>query len=168
MGAELKGGGHAAVENVTTEAYSDVEVELDFQFQGSSGFNLTFNQDKFKGSHAGHICRAVVRNNSIILRDGLTGVFQNDIFEARKAKKETPQMKALLKTKESIVKHKFQKGKWYHLLVRVQGDKMTFFLDGKKVNELRSEGVAHATKNKLGIVTPGQAMYYDNLKILVP
>lgn len=42
------------------------------------------------------------------------------------------------------------------------------FIDGKPVGSLRSEGIAHATKNKIGLVTPGQEMLYDNVVVKVP
>ena len=35
----------------------DVVVEFKFMLDGSTGFNAVFDDQKFKGSHAGHICR---------------------------------------------------------------------------------------------------------------
>lgn len=168
IGREQQGGGHAAVENVMTKPYGDVEVVLDFKMEGSPGFNLTFNQHKYKETHAGHICRAVIRTNGITLRDGATGNFKNSIYKKVKAKQLDAKTKALLKTKQKNIPYKFKKGKWYNLLVRIQGDEMTVFLDGKMLGKHRSDGYAHATKDKLGIVTPKSEMHYDNLKILVP
>lgn len=159
---------HNAVDSVTTKAYSDVEVTLDFQFSGSPLFVIAFNEHKFKGSHAGHICRVVVTPKRVVLRDGKTGVFKNDIFELRNSGSLDSKTKALLKTKEVMTKVNFEQDKWYQLLVRIQGDRMTLFVDGKKISELKSEGIAHQTKNKLSLVTSKQAMHFDNFKITAP
>ncbi len=169
VGLKPKTADHNAVDTVITKSYGDVEVELDFKFAGSPLFVVAFNEHKFKGSHAGHICRVVITPKQVTLRDGKTGVFQNDIFKQRRSgKKPDEKLKALLKSKQSVIKMKFEQGKWYHLLVRIQGDQMTAFIDGEKVNTLKSAGVAHATKNKLSLVTAKQAMNFDNLKILAP
>ena len=168
VGLMPKTANHNAVDTVITKSYSDVEVKIDFKFAGSPMFVVAFNEHKFKGSHAGHICRVVITQKKVTLRDGKTGVFQPDIMKQRKAKKVDDKLKALLKTKQSVIKQKFEQGKWYHLLVRVQGDQMTAYIDGKKVNTLKSSGIAHATKNKLSLVTKDQAMNFDNLKILAP
>lgn len=159
---------HNAVDSVQTEAYSDVEVLLDFQFSGSPLFVVAFNEHKFKGSHAGHICRVVVTPKRVTLRDGKTGVFKNEIFDKRKSGQLDNKTKALLKTKEVMTKVNFEQDKWYHLLVRIQADRMTLYVDGKKISELVSDGIAHPTKNKLSIVTSKQAMRFDNFKILAP
>ena len=168
VGLKPKTADHNAVDSVQTKSYSDVEVALDFKFSGSPMFAVAFNEHKFKGTHAGHICRVTVTPKQITLRDGKTGVFNNAIFEMRKAGKQDEKTKALLKTKQAGFKTNFEQGKWYHLLVRIQGDKMTVFIDGKQLGEFKSAGIAHATKNKLALVTAKQAMNFDNLKILVP
>jgi len=168
IGLKPKDADHNAVDSVRTKAYSDVEVSLDFQFAGSPLFVVAFNEHQFKGSHAGHICRVVVTPKQVSLRDGKTGVFKNEIFERRKSGPLDSKTKALLKTKEVTTKVNFEQDKWYHLLVRIQGDRMTLFVDGKKISELKSEGIAHQTKNKLSLVTSKQAMHFDNFKITAP
>ncbi len=168
VGLKPKDADHNAVDSVRTEPYSDVEVSLDFQFSGSPLFVVAFNEHKFKGSHAGHICRAIVTPKKVTLRDGKTGVFKNGIFEARRAGRLDVKTEALLKTKQTITQANFEQGKWYHLLIRIQGDRMTLFVDGKKISELKSEGIAHQTKDKLSLVTFGQTMHFDNLIITVP
>jgi hypothetical protein len=45
---------------------------------------------------------------------------------------------------------------------------MQAFIDGKLVGSLRSEGIAHATKDKIGLVAPGQEINYDNVVIKIP
>lgn len=168
VGIEQKGGGHAAVHSIVLKPFSDVELDVDLQFAGSKVTNLTFNQNGFNESHAGHICRAIVSLTEVILRDGKTGVFKNEIFEMQKAKTMDDATKELLKTKEARFPVKLETNKWYSVSVRIQGDLMQAFIDGKLIGSLRSEGVAHATKDKIGLVTPGQEMLYDNVVVKVP
>lgn len=168
VGIEEKGGGHAAVHSFSLKPFSDVELDVDLQFAGSKITNLTFNQNGFNESHAGHICRVVLSPTEVILRDGKTGVFKNEIFEMNKAGKLDAATKELLKTKEARFPVKLETNKWYSVSVRIQGDLMQAFIDGKLTGSLRSEGIAHATKDKIGLVAAGQEMYYDNVVVKVP
>lgn len=168
VGIEETDGGHAAVHSITLPKFSDVELNVDLKFEGSRLTNLSFNESGFKGSHAGHICRVVVSPNKIILRDGKTGVFENKIHAMRKAKTVDAATEALLKTKEASFPVQLEKGTWYSVTVRIQGDVMTAYIDGKRIGSLKSDGIAHATKNKIGLVTPKQEMHYDNVKVLIP
>lgn len=169
QGVELKGGGHAAVHQLLTEPYSDVELTVDLKFAGSPYTNLTFNQHKFKGSHAGHLCRVVVSPNRVTLRDGKTGVFNNEIFKKRRAgEKLTPEEQALLKRSQAVFPVKLQKDKWYTVTVRIKGDLLQAFIDGNLIGSLRSPGIAHQTKDKIGLVTPKQSVHYDNVIVKVP
>jgi len=168
VGIEQKDGGHAAVHSITLEPFSDVELKVDIKFEGSKLTNLTFNQNGFKQSHAGHICRAVVTPTRIILRDGKTGVFKNEIHEKRQAGPLDAATKALLKTKEASFPVKLKQGEWYSVTVRIKGDVMQAFIDDKLVGSLRSEGIAHATKDKIGLVAPKQEMCFDNVVVKVP
>lgn len=168
VGIEQKGGGHAAVHSFSLKPFSDAELNVDLKFAGSKITNLTFNQNGFKETHAGHICRVVMSPTEVILRDGKTGIFKNEIFEMSKAGKLDAATKELLKTKEARFPVKLETNKWYSVSVRIQGDLMQAFIDGKLIGSLRSEGIAHATKDKIGLVTAGQEMHYDNVTVKVP
>lgn len=168
IGVEEKDGGHAAVHSVVLDSFSDVELQLDLRFAGSWATNLTFNEGGFKGSHAGHICRVVLSKSKVILRDGKTGVFKNEIYEMRKAGKADAATKALLKTKEASFPVKLKEDTWYAVTIRIKGDLIQLLIDGKQLGSFRSEGIAHATKNKIALVTPKQEMHYDNVVIKVP
>ncbi len=45
---------------------------------------------------------------------------------------------------------------------------MQAFIDGKLIGSLQSPGVAHATKDKIGLVTPKESIHYDNVIVKVP
>lgn len=169
QGVELEGGGHAAVHQLKTEPYSDVELTVDLKFEGSPYTNLTFNQHKFKGSHAGHLCRVVVSPTKVTLRDGKTGVFNNEIFKKRQNKEKlTEAEQEILERSQAVFPVKLKKGQWYTVTVRIKGDQMQAFIDGKLIGSLRSPGIAHPTKDMIGLVTPKQSIHYDNVKVRVP
>ncbi|HAH45577.1 MAG TPA: hypothetical protein DCM07_12120 [Planctomycetaceae bacterium] len=169
QGVELKDGGHAAVHQLKTEPYSDVELTVDLKFAGSPSTNLTFNQHKFDGSHAGHLCRELVSPTKIILRDGKTGVFNNEICKKRQSKEKlTPEEQAILKKTQAVFPVKLEKNKWYTVTVRIKGDLMQAFIDGRLIGSLQSPGIAHATKDKIGLVTPKESIHYDNVIVKVP
>ncbi len=168
VGIEQKNGGHAAVHSIKLDPFSDVELNVDIRFEGSRATNLTFNQHKFKESHAGHICRVIISPKKIILRDGKTGIFKNEIFEMKKAGPLDAATKALLKTKEAGFPVKLKPDQWYSITVRIKDDVMQALIDGKLVGSLRSEGIAHATKDKIGLVAPKQEMHFDNIVVKVP
>lgn len=168
QGVELKDGGHAAVHQLLTKPYSDVELTVDLKFAGSPSTNLTFNQHKFKGSHAGHLCRVVVSPTKVTLRDGKTGVFNNEIFKKRRSKEKlTAEEQAILKKSQAVFPVKLEKDKWYTVTVRIKGDLMQAFIDGKLIGSLQSPGIAHATKDKIGLVTPKESIHYDNVIVKV-
>ena len=169
VGIEEKDGGHAAVHQLRVEPCSDVELTVDLKFEGSKSTNLTFNQHRYKESHAGHICRVVVSRNNIILRDGKTGVFNNEIFKKRRSgKKLDEKTQALLNRSQARFPVKLKEGKWYTVNVRIKGDLMQAFIDGELVGSLHSPGIAHKTKDKIGLVTPKQSIHYDNIVVKVP
>lgn len=168
VGIEQKDGGHASVNSFSLEKFGDVELSVDIKFEGARLTNLTFNETGFKGSHAGHICRAVVSPTKLTLRDGKTGVFENSIRAMRQAGTVDDATKELLKTKEATFPLKLEKGKWYTITIRIKGDVMQAFIDGRLIGSLQSEGIAHPTKNKIGLVTPGQEMHFDNVRVRLP
>lgn len=159
---------HASVNSLVLPPFSDVEVSLKFKFEGSPLFTIAFNDSKYKGSHAGHICRVAIKMKQISLRDGKTGIFNNEIYAKKKAGTLDDKAKAILKATQKNIPFKFQKGKWYNLVIRIQGDAMQVSVDGKVAGYFQSEGIAHASKNKPAIVVAKQAMHFDDLVFKTP
>jgi len=168
VGLMPEGADHNSVNSVVVSPFSDVEVSLKFKFEGSPNFTVAFNDSKYKGSHAGHICRVAFKLDQITLQDGKTGVFNNEIYEKRKSGKMDKETSALLKTKSTRIKYSFEKSKWYDLVIRIKGDEMQVFIDGKVAGSFKSDGIAHATKNKPALVVAKQAMHFDNLVFKTP
>lgn len=168
IGKELPGGGHAAVHSFRTDPFGDAELQVDLKFEGSRATSLAFNQQGFTDSHAGHICRVSISPKKLTLKDGKTGVFQKDIYKKRKAGQVDAATKELLKTKEASFPVNIVEGTWVQVKVQIEGDLMQAFIDGKLIGSLRSEGIAHETKDKVALVTPKQAVHYDNVSLTVP
>ena len=102
------------------------------------------------------------------LRDGKTGIFNNEIYTRKKAGELTDEDKAVLKATQKNIPFKFQKSKWYNLVIRIQGDTMQVSIDGKVAGSFTSKGIAHASKNKPAIVVAKQAMHFDDLVFKTP
>ncbi len=159
---------HQAVDTIKFEGWQDMEISVKFKFSGPEAkrFNLKFDDNKYKGSHAGHICRAIISPTMIILSDGKTGVFKNEIFEMKKSPGGLDEKtKKLLESKSVKLPVKLKKEEWHDLLIRTKGESMTVTIDGKKVGKLQSEGVAHATKSSVGMATPGKGVFYDDFVV---
>ncbi len=159
---------HQAVDTVKFDGQQDMQISVKFKFSGPEAkrFNLKFDDNKYKGAHAGHICRAVISPTMIMLSDGKTGNFKNSIFEMKKSAGGLDEKtKELLKTKSVRLPVKLKKDEWHDLLIQTKGDVMTVSVDGKKVGELKSEGVAHATKSSVGMATPGKGVSYDDFEV---
>ncbi|MFK5922026.1 MAG: DUF1080 domain-containing protein [Verrucomicrobiota bacterium] len=159
---------HQAVDTIKFEGRQDMQVAVKFRFSGTDAkrFNLKFDDNKYKGSHAGHICRVVLSPKMVMLSDGKTGVFKNEIFDKRKAGgKPDEKTKKLLESKTSKTAVELKMDKWHDLLIQTKGDTMTVSIDGKKVVELKSEGIAHETKSSVGMATPGKGVSYDDFEV---
>lgn len=166
VGIEPPDAGHNSVNSVNLEPFGDVLVEIRFKFEGAKRFAVAFNDRTYKGSHAGHICRVTVDAKSLAYQDGKTGVFKNEIFERRqKSRKIDAATKKLLEGKSARIAHPFEKGRWYALSLRIQGDLIQALIDGRAVGQFRSEGIAHEGKRNVALVVSGREMHLDDLKI---
>jgi hypothetical protein len=165
VGEEEKDGGHAAVHSVTIDPTRDIEFALSFRLAGAKNFSVTFNDSKYKGSHAGHIARVQVTAKSIMLRDEKTGIFKNEIYEMKEKDKATSDM---LKTKIANFPVQLSENTWYKLVVRCENDTMIVIIDDKEIGRFASEGIAHETKNKPALVVSGIATHFDNVVFRTP
>lgn len=168
VGITPVGSDHQAVDTVKIESRRDMEVSMKFKFAGPEGkrFNLKFDDNSYKGAHAGHICRITVTRTNVSLSDDKTGIFANEIFE----KKSAPggldeETKKLLETKSALFPLDLDNDDWHELRLRTREDKMTLEIDGERVGELVSEGVAHPTKSSVGLATPGKDAQYDDFVV---
>lgn len=155
---------HGAVGRVH-RPMQDVIVEFKFQLDGSTGFNAVFDDQKFKGSHAGHICRVAFAPTVIRLGDDKEGVMRNDIFEMRKDPARKAEADKLLAGRSSSAPAKFEQKKWYHVVIEIVGDRMRVSLDGKAFGFLQSPGIAHETKSSFHFTVNGPGVLFDDVRI---
>lgn len=155
---------HGAVGRVC-RPMKDVVVEFRFRLEGSTTFNAVFDDQQFKGSHAGHICRVAFTPAVIRLGDDKEGVMRNDIFEMRKDPARKAEADALLKGRSSSGAVKLAQKTWYSASIELVGDRMRVCLDGQPVASLQSPGIAHATKTSFHFTVNGPGVLFDDVRI---
>ena len=117
-----------------------------------------------KEVHSGHLVKVDVSSNQVEVDDKKTGQMNMKFFDARKAKKLTPEELAFIASKRKAFPSATAAGKWHDLLVRVAGDTVTVSIDGKQVASFSSEGVAHPTKRGIRLAVPRQA-WVDDVRV---
>ncbi len=168
-GGALKGvqtrADHGAVGRVY-RPMKDVVVEFRLQLVGSTGFNAVFDDQKFKGSHAGHICRVAFAPTQIRLGDDKEGVMRNDIYEMRKDPAHKKEADKLLEGRGSATTiTKLEQQKWYQVIIELKGDQLRVSLDGKPLAFLKSSGIAHETKSSFHFTVNGTGVLFDDVRI---
>lgn len=149
--------------------YRDFVAEFAVKFDGGKSCSFRMDDTDYQGSHAGHIIRATITPIGVQLDDSKFGSMKTDLYEKAKDPSTTPeekkQVQAAMKAKAAAFKVNLDPAKWHQARVEVIGDEMLLSLDGKPVGYLKSEGVAHPTKNAVGFTIGGQSVQFDNLKL---
>ncbi len=143
----------------------DVVVSFKFKLVGSTTFNAVFDDQQFKGSHAGHICRVAFTPKQIRIGDDKEGVMRNDLFEMRKDPTKKAEADALLQGRSAAAPIALEQEKWHEVLIEVLGDQMRVVLDGKPVIYLKSPGIAHETKSSFHFTVNGSGLLFDEVRI---
>lgn len=140
-------------------------VALRFMLEDpQDSLGLNFADLKYKPVHAGHLFVTKISPKNLMITDLKTGNMDLKIRDQRKAGTLSPELKQMLKTKTKRFPLKLETGKWYDLLVDVEGDTLTVSIDGKQVGSFSSEGMAHPTKRLLRLAVPRKAVV-DDVKI---
>ena len=152
--------------------FSDVDIEFDFRFRGSTRFNFVIDDKSEKSVHAGHICRASISPKQVMIGDDKEGAMNLEVRRQRQAtdlsdKQAAELEERLARTRSAAAVH-IQRDRWHTLRLRIRGDVMKAFLDDELVTSLRSPGFAHPTKNKCGFTVNGQSIDFDNFVIRQP
>lgn len=155
---------HGAVGRVY-RPMKDVIVEFKFKLDGSTSFNAVFDDQKFKGSHAGHICRVALTPKQIRLGDDKEGVMRNDLFEMRKDPARKAEADKLLAGRGSATNIALDPKAWHIVSIEILGDRMRVTLDGKAVGYLQSPGIAHETKSSFHFTVNGLGVLFDDVRI---
>jgi hypothetical protein len=155
---------HGAVGRVY-RPMKDVIVEFRFKLAGSKGFNVVFDDQKYKGSHAGHICRVVFAPNQIRLGDDKEGIMRNDIFAMRRDPARKAEANKLLEGRGSTARVNIDPEKWHRVTIEIVGDQMRVSFDGKAVGYLKSSGIGHETKTSFHFTVTGPGVLFDDVHI---
>ena len=155
---------HGAVGRVY-RTMKDVVVGFKFRFEGSKAFNVVFDDQKYKGSHAGHICRVSFNPGGIRLGDDREGIMRNDIFAMRRNPAQKGEAARLLEGRSSLAPATLEQKKWYQVTIELVGDRMRVCLDGQTIGYLRSPGIAHDPKSSLHFTVNGPGIHFDDVHI---
>ena len=157
---------HAAVYGLELPTQDSV-IEVKMKFDGCTMMDVEFDDRKYTGSHYGHLCRARVHLDKVIIMDEREGS-QN---EALKAMMQDPAKKA--EAGKAMAAHTatfplakpLQPGKIYTVVVETVGEAMRVTIDDKPVAYFKSPGIGHATKSKIELGVAGQSGWFDDIKV---
>jgi hypothetical protein len=156
---------HAAVYGLELPTKDSV-VEVRIKLAGATMMDVEFDDRKFTGSHYGHLCRAQVRLDKIVMLDERDGTQSNELIELRKdAAKNKEAISKLLASHSATFPVKLEPNKWYTFTVETAGDEMRASIDGKGVGYLKSAGIGHPTKSKIELGVQGKDAYFDDIKV---
>lgn len=158
---------HAAVFGLELPTRDSV-VECRIRFEGASMIDVEFDDRKYTGAHYGHLCRAQIRPDRVLLIDERDGNQNMGYRELRKdPEKNKAEMSRMLAGRSANfpLATKLETGRWYRLVVETVGDEMRVTIDGRPVGYLKSPGIAHATKSKIELGVGGKDGWFDDLKV---
>lgn len=139
-GVEVAADMHAAAIR-TDLKHTNAIYQFDFRFDGGKTAHLSINGGK------GHICRVTITPEG---------------FQVRKdGTKESAEDKAVLL---DSCKMSFEKGKWYTMLVEVQGKEILARVDDKHF-AFGQDAKVESAKTNFGFPAAGDATCFDNVKV---
>jgi hypothetical protein len=160
---------HSAVDSIKFPGERDLEVSVKFRYLSdqAKSFNVWFDDNKYKGSHAGHIASVTVSPKNVLISDAKTGNFKNEIYAKKKAdpKSLSAEEKAMLQAKSKSFANILTLQDWHTLVIQTKGDEVSVSIDGKAIGSFKSEGVTHETKSLVSLTTNQQDVQYDDFSI---
>lgn len=161
---------HGAYAYVTPNfLYKDIIAEFSVKLDGAKACSLMVNDSKYKASHAGHILKATLSTGKVNVADWKFGYMQNEIFDKMKdpavSADEKKKLRESIKDKSADFKTEVDLSQWHAVRVEIVGDEMLVSLDGKPAAYLKSEGIAHPTKNAIGFEVGGKSVEIKEMKV---
>lgn len=152
--------------SVTHEvAFQDATIQLRFKLGAKDDLGINIADMKEKSVHAGHICVARIRLNRVEISDLKTGRMDRATRDRRLAGKLTKEDEQRIKSRQKYFKTDLVADKWHELEVRIADDIMSVSIDGRKVGQFQSEGIAHPTKSRLRLAV-NRVAWVDDVKIV--
>ena len=156
---------HAAVYGLELPTHNTV-IECKIRFEGASLIDVEFDDRKFTGSHYGHLCRAQVKLDRVIMIDERDGSQSNELIELRKDPvRNKAAISRLLAEHSASYPIKLVAHKWYKLCVETVEDEMRVTIDGKPAGYLKSAGLGPVTKSKIEFGVGGKDGWYTDVKV---
>ena len=152
--------------SVTHEAaFQDATLRLRFKIGEKDDLGINIADMKEKSVHAGHICVARIRPHRVEITDLKTGRMNLIVRQRRLDDASTAEDKQLIKKTQKVFKTDLAVNQWHKLEVRIIGDKMSVAVDGEKVGEFASAGIAHPTKSRLRL-SVGKKAWVDDVMLI--
>ncbi|MEI6232353.1 MAG: hypothetical protein WCT04_04840 [Planctomycetota bacterium] len=155
---------HAAVYGLEIPTKDSV-IEVKIRFEGATVIDVEFDDRKYTGSHYGHLCRAQIKLDGVIMMDERDGSQNEKIKELKKDPTKKDEVNKLMAGKYVKYPATFEAGKWYTMVVETVGEEMRVTIDGKPVGYLKSPGIGHATKSKIELGVGGKDGLFDDIKV---
>ena len=152
--------------SVTHEAaFTDCILTLRFKLGPKDDLGLNIADMNEKTVHAGHLCVARIRLNSLELTDLKTGRMNFARRQRKQAGRETAEDKEIVSktTKKSSIE--LQADQWHQLKLTIISDRMTLAIDGVMIDSFKSPGIGHPTKSRLRLSVNRNA-WVDDLKLV--
>ncbi len=162
VASQLPDADHGAVIRAQL-GFRNVEIDFDVKFEGGERFNFVIDDKNCKEVHAGHICRVSITRKKLTVQDDRTGVMNLELRELRKQPELAGQIESFLESTKSSGDFNFVEGRWYHLRVVIDEDRMSVWVDGALIAQLTSPGMAHPTKTQFGFTVTGRNILFDNV-----
>lgn len=155
---------HAAVA-MHDFAFQNGTISMRVKFENvKDSLNINIADPSEKSVHAGHLFNIEVRPTSLGLTDLKTGRMKLEIRAANKSKTLSPEQKKLIAAKTKKFKNKLDLNEWYLVEANINGDVISYSLNGKEIGSFKSPGFAHPTKKKLRLIV-NKNVYVDDIKI---
>jgi len=155
---------HAAVHALELPTKDSV-IEVRIRFAGASMIEVELADTADTGAHSGHICRAMVRLDSITILDDREGGMRTDIYEMNKDPARKAEVAKLLIGRSATYPAKLEPGKSYTLTLETVGDTLRVTLDGKPAAFLQSPGIGHPTKSTIYLGVAGKDAFFESVKV---
>ncbi len=157
---------HAAVFGLNLPTRDSV-VETRIKFAGATVMDVEFDDRAYTGAHYGHLCRAQVKLDRVVIIDEREGT-QNQVLKAMRQDPATAD-EANRRIRQHMASfplaQKLEQNTWYTLVVETVGDAMRVTIEGKPVAYFKSPGIGHATKSKIEWGVGGKDGYFDDIKV---
>lgn len=140
VGKELKADEHAAVLNFRQPNHNSA-IQFSFKLDGAKGFHLSFNKKR------GHLFRILVAPNGVSV----------NLDKDKKDPKSKPKRLA-------NVNGRFAQGKWYSMLVTVEGENVSVVTDNDIKLSAKHKDIDQAKPNYRFVLRGGD-LRLDDLKI---